>query len=208
MIDRKCCHLQSIALVHGSFLHDVSIHGRSGGRLVFGEIAANVDVGSEKLDHAVGQLARALRAVQLEGHGPPLEQPTGVEEIGESGSVVRVQMRKEHRLHVRHSRMQSRQTHGDSASRVDDKIFAVHYQHRRRTGNVRQRNWITRAQQNRLDRTRDSLRKQCGTEGENNGYQQARHAPVTLARKETNTSLHAGIFLFSVPERDRSECRC
>src|SRR4029077_1947364 len=84
MVHVEGCDLQTVAIIDSSLLDDMGVDGSSGGRLVLGKVAADMNVGGEELDHAVGEFARALGTVQLKGHGATFKQPTGVEEVGES----------------------------------------------------------------------------------------------------------------------------
>src|SRR5205823_14554447 len=115
VIHIKRCDLQAVMMVDGSLLNNVRVDGGSGSGLILRKIAADMNICGEELDHAIRQLVRSFRAVELERNSTTLQKPSRVEEVGQSAGVVGVEMRKEDRLNVRHARLQRRKPHGHCA---------------------------------------------------------------------------------------------
>src|SRR5436189_133483 len=125
VIDGERRHLHVSVVVHHSFFDDVRADRRAGGGMFLEQVAAQVNVFGEELQHRIGELLRSRRSVQLQRNALASELPRRVEEIGESRGVIGMEMREENRFEVRVIQIGRGDAHRRAASRVDDEPFVA-----------------------------------------------------------------------------------
>ncbi len=134
VIDGERRHTHGAVIKDHSFVDDMGVDPSAGGGMLLHQVAANVDVFREEVQHRSRQPLYSQRSVELEGPRFPSELPRRVEEVRQAGRVIGVQVGEEDGAERLILQIGRRDAQRRAAAGVDDEPPLAGHDGQRRPG--------------------------------------------------------------------------